>query len=353
MTTTPINKAPSMEAKKKLFDMILAFVKSQCIYVATRLGIFNLLEDEGEQSLESIAQKTDTKPERLYVILRALAHIDVLQEKPGQVFAPTELSSLLVTNKGSSIGHFAMHITEPAQWNAWKVLEDALHTGEVPFERANGKTVYEFCQDDEWSGDVFINAMSFLTNHAVDALLDVYDFSRFDTVMDVGGGQGGLIARIVKRFGCKGMLFEVPYVAETAPAYLEKQGVDQDAVQIISGDVFAEVPKGADAIAMKYFISAWNDEDAMKILYNCREALPPHGKIILLQAFIPDLDEPKVAPDGIMPGVFAVQVNVAVPGGGWRTKKHFRELFEKCGFQLEKVVDTETNLSAMEFGLAS
>ncbi|MBD1831172.1 hydroxyneurosporene methyltransferase [Cyanobacteria bacterium FACHB-472] len=353
MTTTPAKKTASMEAKKKLFDMVLAFVKSQCMYVATRLGIFNLLQDEGEQSLENLAQKTDTKPERLYFILRALAHLDVLEEKPGQIFAPTEVSSLLVTNQGPSMGHLAMHLTEPAQWDAWKVLEDALHTGEVPFEKANGKSVYQFCQDNEWSGDVFINAMSFLTNHAVDALLDVYDFSRFDTVMDVGGGQGGLIANIVKRFGCKGILFDVPYVAETAPAYLEKQGVDKDAVKIISGDVFESVPKGADAIAMKYFISAWNDEDAMKILHNCKQALPPHGKIILLQAFVPDLDEPKVAPDGIMSGIFAVQINVAVPGGGWRTKKQFKDLFEKCGFQLEKVVDTQTNLSAMEFGLVS
>jgi hypothetical protein len=352
MTTTQVNTS-SIEAKKKLFDMVLAFIKSQCIYIATRLGIFNLLQDEGEQSLETIAEKTNTKPERLYFILRALAHLDVLEQKPGKVFASTELSDLLVTNKGPSMGHFAMHITEPAQWDAWKVLEDALHTGEVPFERANGKGVYDFCQDNEWSGDVFINAMSYLTIHAVDALIDVYDFSRFNTVMDVGGGQGGLIARIVKQFGCKGILFDVPYVAETAPAYLEKQGIDKDAVQIITGDVFVEVPKGADAIVMKYFISAWNDEDAMKILHNCKQALPPHGKIILLQAFVPDLDEPKVAPDGIMPGIFAVQINVAVPGGGWRTRREFQELFEKSGFVLEKVVDTETNLSAMEFGLAS
>lgn len=352
MTSTPVNKVTSLEAKKKVFGMILAFVESQCVYVATRLGIFNLLQDEGEQNIESIAQKTETKAEKLYFILRALAHLGVLEEKPGRLFAPTEMSTLLVTNNGPSLGHFAMHVIEPAQWDAWKVLEDALHTGEVPFEKANDKSVYEFCQDNEWSGDVFINAMTFLTNHSIDAFLDVYDFSRFDTVMDVGGGQGSLIASIVKRFGCKGMLFDVPYVTESALAYLEKQGV-VNAVQILSGDVFIEVPKGADAIVMKYFISAWNDEDAMKILHNCKQALPPHGKIILLQAFVPDIDEPKVAPDGIMPGIFAVQVNVAVPGNGWHTRRHFQKLFEKCGFQLEKVVDTETNLSAMEFGLVS
>jgi hypothetical protein len=353
MTTTFLPTTSSIEAKKQLFDMVLAFIKSQCIYVSTRLGIFNLLHDQGEQTLEEIAQKTNTKPQRLYFILRALAHLNVLQEKPGQVFAATELSDLLITHQGPSIGHFALHLLEPAQWDAWKVLEEALHTGEVPFERANGKSVYQFCQDEEWSGDVFINAMSFLTDHAVDALLEVYDFSQYQTVMDVGGGQGGLIAKVVKKFGCQGMLFEVPYVAETAPAYLAKQGIDPDQVKIIAGDVFQEVPQGADAIVMKYFISAWNDEDAMKILHNCKQALPTHGKIILLQAFVPDLDDPKTAPDGIMPGVFAVQVNIAVPGGGWRTRKHFQALFEQCGFQLERVIDTTTNLSAMEFRIAA
>ena len=349
--TTP-TKTASMAAKSKLFDLILAFVKSQCIYTACRLGVFDLLE-EGEQTIESLAQKTNTDPERLYFIVRALAHLEVLQEKPGRIFAPTEASSLLVTNHGPSMGHLAMHLIEPAQWDSWKILEEALHQGVVPFELANGKGVYDYCRDEEWSGDTFIKAMSFLTDHTVDPLLDVCDFSRFNTVMDVGGGQGGLIARIVQRFGCNGILFDVPYVAETAPDYLKKQGVAADAVKIITGDVFESVPKGADAIVMKYFLSAWNDEDARKILQNCREALPPHGKIVLMQAFVPEIDEPKVAPDGIMPGIFAVQINVAVPGGGWRTRKQFQELFEQCGFKLEKTIDSATNLSAMEFSLDS
>lgn len=349
-TSSDTNTANLMESKRKVFSMIQAFWESQCVYVATRLGIPNLLQS-GPQSVESLAATTSTQVEKLYVILRALAHLEVLVEKPGRVFGPTELSALLVTNAGPSMGHFAMHITEPCQWDAWNQLEACLKTGEVPFERANGKTVYEFTRDNPWSGDVFINAMSFLTDHSVDALLDVYDFSRFDTVMDVGGGQGGLISRIVQKSGVKGILFDVPYVTETAPAFLAKQGVEQ-AVEIISGDVFESVPQGAEAIVMKYFISAWNDEDAMKILSNCKKALPEHGKIVLLQAFVPDLGEPPESPDGILPGLFAVQIMVAVPGGAWRTKQQFKDLFEKSGFRLEKVVHTGTNLSAMEFGLA-
>ncbi|PZO18970.1 MAG: hydroxyneurosporene methyltransferase [Leptolyngbya foveolarum] len=343
---------PNTEAKQRVFDLMLTFVKSQCLYVATRIGIFNLLDDKGQQSVEDLAQQTNTDPERLYFILRALAHVDVLEEKPDRIFAPTDTSKLLVTNKAPSAGHLAMHLIEPAQWDAWKILPEALEKGVVPFELANGKGVYQYCYDNEWSKDTFINAMSFLTGSQVDGLLEAYDFSQYDTVMDVGGGQGGLIASIVKRYGCKGVLFDLPDVTSTAKDYISGQGVNPDAIEIKTGDVFESVPKGADAIVMKHFISAWSDDDAMKILANCKAALPKEGRLVLLQSFVPDIDEPKTEADGIMPGIFAVQINVATPGGGWRTKKQFQILFEKSGFKLERIVKTNNSLSVMEFSLA-
>ncbi|MGC1306969.1 MAG: methyltransferase [Phormidesmis sp.] len=348
----PTQENPNSEAKQKVFDLMLAFVKSQCLYVATRLGIFNLLDDQGEQTVENLAQQTSTDTERLYFILRALAHVDVLAEKPGRVFAPTSASELLVTNKAPSAGHLAMHLIEPAQWDAWKVLPESLAQGVVPFELANGKGVYQYCYDNAWSKDTFIKAMSFLTGSQVDGLLDAYDFGQYAKVMDVGGGQGGLISSIVKRYGCKGILFDLADVTETARDYMNAQGIEPDAVEIKTGDVFEAIPRGADAIVMKHFISAWNDEDAMKILANCKQALPSSGKLVLLQSFVPDIDEPKTEADGIMPGIFAVQINVATPGGGWRTKKQFQTLFENSGFRLERIIQTSNSLSGMEFSVA-
>ena len=349
VTTT---EKPNTQAKQRVFDLMLTFVKSQCLYVATRIGIFNLLDDKGEQSVEELAQQTNTDPERLYFILRGLAHVDVLTEKPGRVFAPTETSKLLVTNKAPSAGHLAMHLIEPAQWDAWKILPEALEKGVVPFELANNKGVYQYCYDNEWSKETFIKAMSFLTGSQVEGLLNAYDFSQYDTVMDVGGGQGGLIASIVKQYGCKGILFDLPDVTHTAKEYISSQGVDPNAIEIKTGDVFEAIPTGADAIVMKHFISAWSDDDATKILANCKKALPKDGRLILLQSFVPDIDEPKTEADGIMPGIFAVQINVATPGGGWRTQKQFRTLFEKSGFTLERVIKTDNSLSGMEFSLA-
>ena len=120
---------------------MLTFVKSQCTYTAAWLGIFDLLDDLGSQSVEDSAQATNTDTERLYFILRALAHVEVLTEKPGRILAPTETSTLLVTNKEPSVGHLLMHLIEPAQWDAWKVLPEALAQGVVPLELANKKGV--------------------------------------------------------------------------------------------------------------------------------------------------------------------------------------------------------------------
>ena len=336
-------------ASKKLAQMTYGYWQSQCLYVATNLGIPNLLQS-GPMTVEMIAKETSTKVETLYVLLRALAHLGVFVEKPGRVFAATELSEHLITNAEPSLGHFLMHIIEPSMWDAWRELGNSLKTGEVAFERAQGKNFYEFFMtENPDSRNLFNNAMSFLTNQAIDSLFEVYDFGQFDTVMDVGGNQGALIAHIVKKFGCKGILFDLPHEIETAPAFLAKQGIDQDAVQVIGGNALEEIPKGADAIIMKYFLSVFSVEDAIKVLTRCREALPKEGKVVLLQTLVPPRGAPVEYPDGTIPALAAVQMMVTNPGGYWRTEQEYKELFEKSGFQLEKVIYTGTSLTVMEF----
>ncbi len=336
------------ESKKKIYRIIYGYWQSQCVYVATNLGIPNLLQD-GPQTIETIAQKTGTKVEKLYVVLRALGHLGVFAEKPGRVFASTELSELLISNGSPSIGDFLMHITEPNMWDAWRELENSLKTGEVPFELAKSQDFYSsYMTENPKSKHLFNNAMSFLTSEAVDPLFEVYDFGRFETVMDVGGNQGTLISNIVKKFGCKGILFDLPNEVETAPNNLAKYGVN-DVVQVIGGSALESLPKGADAIVMKYFLSVFSREDSIKVLTNCREALPEHGRVILLQTLVPALGAPVEYPDGTIPALAAVQMMITNPGGYWRTEQEYKQLFEASGFKLEQVVPTGTSLTLMEF----
>lgn len=336
-------------ASNKLAKMIYGYWQSQCLYVATNLGIPNLLQS-GPMTVENIAKETSTKVETLYVVLRALAHLGVFAEKPGRVFAATELSELLITNAQPSLGHFLMHVTEPVMWDAWRELGDSLKTGEVAFERAHGEKFYDFFMaENHGNRNLFNNAMSFLTNQAIDSLFEVYDFGQFDTVMDVGGNQGTLIAHIVKKFGCKGILFDLPHEVEAAPAFFASQGLDKDAVQIVGGNALEELPKGASAIVMKYFLSVFNVEDARRVITRCREALPKQGKVVLLQTLVPPRGAPVEYPDGTIPALAAVQMMITNPGGYWRTEQEYKELFSSSGFQLEKVIYTGTSLTVMEF----
>ena len=336
------------ESKKKVYRMIYGYWQSQCVYVATRLGIPNLLH-YGPQTVEIIAEKTSTKVEKLYVVLRALAHLGVFVEKPGRVFASTELSELLVQNGSPSIGDFLMHITEPNMWDGWRELENSLKTGEVPFELAKNQDFYSsYMTQNPESKSLFNNAMSFLTAEAIDPLFDAYNFGQFETVMDVGGNQGTLIANIVKKFGCQGILFDLPHEVETAPDNLEKYGVN-GAVKIVGGSALEALPTGADAIVMKYFLSVFSKEDAIKVLKNCREALPKQGKVILLQTLVPPVGAPVEYPDGTIPALAAVQMMITNPGGYWRTEQEYKDLFAASGFQLEQVVHTGTSLTVLEF----
>lgn len=336
------------ESKKKIYRMIYGYWQSQCIYVATSLGIPNLLQNQ-PLTIAEIADKTSTNQEKLYVVLRALAHLGVFQEKPGRIFTSTELSDHLVQNDSPSISDFLMHIIEPDMWDGWRELENSLKSGEVPFERAKGQDFYSsFMEQNPKSKKRFNNAMSFLTNEAVDSLFEYYDFGQFNTVMDVGGNLGTLIANIVKKFGCKGMLFDLPNEVETAPDNLSKLGV-LDSVKVVGGSALDALPKGADAIVMKYFLSVFNKEDAVKVLSNCREALPKQGKVILLQTLVPSVGAPVEYPDGTVPALAAVQMMITNPGGYWRTQQEYEDLFSASGFQLEQVVHTGTSLTIMEF----
>ncbi|MGB3513269.1 MAG: methyltransferase [Microcoleaceae cyanobacterium] len=304
---------------------------------------------DGPKTVEIIAEKTGTKVEKLYVVLPALAHLGVFVEKPGRVFTSTELSELLISNGSPSIGDFLMHITEPNMWDGWRELENSLKTGEVPFELAKGKDFYtSYMTENPQSKKLFNNAMSYLTAEVVEPLFEVYDFGRFQTVMDVGGNQGTLIANIVKIFGCKGILFDLPHEVETAPNNLAKYGVN-DAVTVIGGSALESLPKGADAIVMKYFLSVFSKEDSIKVLTNCREALPKDGRVILLQTLVPAVGAPVEYPDGTIPALAAVQMMITNPGGFWRTEQEYKDLFAASGFQLEQIVHTGTSLTVMEF----
>jgi ubiquinone/menaquinone biosynthesis C-methylase UbiE len=189
---------------------------------------------------------------------------------------------------------------------------------------------------------VFDAAMTSISTLESKAVVAAYDFSGINTLVDVAGGHGLMIATVLKaNRKMRGILFDLAHVTAGARALLQSGGV-AGRCQIVSGDFFASVPKGGDACVMKHIIHDWDDERATQILRNCHRALPPGGKVLILEAVIPPGNRAHFGK------LLDLEMLVLTPRGRERTQAEFRELLKRAGFRLRRVVPTETHLSVVE-----
>jgi hypothetical protein len=175
------------------------------------------------------------------------------------------------------------------------------------------------------------------------AVLEVYDFSGVDTLMDVAGGHGFILCEILSRYpSLKGILFDVPSVVDDPKCAQCLLNVNHRC-RTIAGNFFEHIPGGADAYYMQHIIHDWDDEPALKILGNCRQALQgrKNGKLLVVDSVIPQTPEPHF-------GKLLDLEMLLMPGGRERTEPEFRTLFAKAGFEITRIVPTSRPDSIIE-----
>ena len=324
----------------QMLQLISGFWVSRCIYVVAKLGVPDLLKD-GPKSAHELAAATGAHPPSLFRVLRALAAVDVLMQTDDKRFGNTPLSETLRSDVPGSIRAFAMTELGEEHYPAWGELMHSVRTGEIAFDKAFGEPVWEFFAKHEENAKIFNDAMSGMTAQAEQALHAAYSFEGINTLIDVGGGHGGLITSILRRNpNMRGILFDSPQVVEGAKSKIAEAGIG-DRCEVVGGDFFESVPKGADAIIMKWIIHDWNDEQSIAIMKNCHRALSANGKLILVEAVVPPGDEMHFAK--------FIDLNMLVmTGGRERTEEEFRQLYETAGFRLTRVVPTESPFSVIE-----
>ena len=236
---------------------------------------------------------------------------------------------------------FAMTELGEEHYPAWGELLHSVRTGGIAFDKAFGESVWEFFAKHPDNAKIFNDAMSGMTAQANEALHATYDFAGIKTIVDVGGGHGGLITSILERNPqIRGILFDSPPVIEGAKTLLEGSGIS-DRCELVGGDFFESVPEGGDGIIMKWIIHDWNDEQSVAIMRNCYQALPENGKLILVEAVVPEGSEPHFAK--------FIDLNMLVmTGGRERTAEEFRLLYEASGFTLKRIINTESPFSVIE-----
>jgi ubiquinone/menaquinone biosynthesis C-methylase UbiE len=324
----------------QMLQIISGFWVARCVYVVAKLGIADLIND-GPRTADELAAATSTHAPSLFRVLRALAAVGVVTQDDQNRFGSTPLSQTLCANAPGSIRAFAMTELGEEHYPAWGELLYSVRTGGIAFDKAFGEPVWEFFAKNPENAQIFNDAMSGMTAQANEAVHAAYAFSGINKIIDVGGGHGGLITGILKKNPqMRGILFDAPPVIEGATTRVQESGV-ADRCELVAGDFFKSVPEGGDGIVMKWIIHDWNDEQSISIMKNCHRALPAGGKLILIEAVVPDTNEPHFSK--------FIDLNMLViTGGRERTPEEFRQLYEASGFKLSRIVPTESPFSAIE-----
>jgi O-methyltransferase domain/Dimerisation domain len=306
---------------------------TQAIHVAASLGIADLLRD-GPQDSETLAAATASHAPSLHRVLRALASVGVLHEDDDGGFALTAIGACLRSDAPEPVGGWAVFVGRPYHWQAWGALLHGVRTGENAFRSVHGTDVWDYRAADAEESAIFDAAMTAIMLRANRHVLAAYDFGRFATVVDVGGGRGAFLGAVLEANpGMRGILFDQPHVVEGA--------VVGERCEVVPGSFFDAVPEGADAYLLKAVLHDWEDEDAVRILRRCRTAIPDHGALLVVERDLGAANEnadAKLSDLNMMIG----------PGGRERTGAEFAALFAAGGFALERTTPTAIALSVFE-----
>src|SRR5689334_9416595 len=333
----PVNQPPVPE---QILQIIMNFWSSRAVYIFAKLGIPDLLKS-GPKTVEELAADTKMHAPSLYRVLRALASIGFVSATADGRFGQTPLSEILVTDAPGSLRWFTISELGQEHYPAWGNLMHSVKTGEIAFDNFFAADVWKYFEQNPEDAAVFNNSMSGITAATNEEILAVYDFSPFATVVDVGGGHGGLITSILKANPkLKGILLDAPQVIEGARPKIEAAGL-ADRCEIVAGDFFKAVPAGGDAYVMKWIIHDWDDDRAITILKNCRDQMSPDARVIIVDCVVPENNEPDFSK------FFDLNMMV-MTGGKERTEKEFAQLLNAAGFKLRRVIPTKVPTSIVE-----
>jgi SAM-dependent methyltransferase len=328
----------SRNTEETLNRMIVGSWLTQAIYVAAEIGIADLLA-AGPRTADELARDTGTHGPSLYRVLRALTSIGLFNEEIDGRFSLTPMGELLGSDTPGSKRPLAI-MAGSEFYRSWGGLLTSVKTGDSAFDKVFGKPFFQYMSmnPDRWR--IYDSAMTAVHDSETLPVLDAYDFAPFRTIVDVGGGNGRTLAAILRRHpDARGVLFDLPSVANRAEEVFAGVGLS-DRCSIVGGNFFDSVPASGDAYLLRHVLHDWNDDEAISILANCRDAMRPGGRVLVVETVIPSGNEPCFGK--------LLDLMMLVVGGRERTQEQYETLFSAAGLRLTGIVPTAHEVSVIE-----
>jgi SAM-dependent methyltransferase len=332
-------QAPELPPAWQFHQLMTAYYVPQAIYVAAQLGLADQLASH-PHSADELARVTGTNPAALNLLLYALSSVGIFAATPDGIWRLTPLATYLQSDTPHSQRGWALFHGNIG-YRTWAELRHTIDTGAAMFARAFGADFYSYMATHPEIAAEWDTAMNQTARGWLGALTASYDFHGLGTVVDVGGGQGALLAGILRDVpALRGILFDLPHVVAGAAALLYEAGV-ADRCTVTGGNMFEPIPRGGDAYILSRVLFNWDDEHALDILRSCRRACGPDAKLLVLDVVNSNADKPEEA-------VFGDLNLLLLFGGHQRTEQQFRALLRAAGFAIARILPTQSHFKLIE-----
>jgi DNA-binding MarR family transcriptional regulator len=277
-------------------SLIFGRWRSQILYSAAELRIFDRLDESRHRSAAEVAEEAVLDSSLLYRLMRALGAMGLVEESADKRFRLTPSGGLLQSRAEGSLLYMALLEEGPEHYALWKHLPEMVRDGrQNAFPREYGKPAFEYASENERYASIFNQAMSSFsgvqTGLAVEALRK-FDLSNVRTWCDVGGGQGHMLCSLLQQNShLQGIVLDLPsVVSQQERGWASKLGV-ANRCQYVGGDMFADVPP-ADAYSLKMILHDWSDEECVRILRNLRRRVSGPGRVFIVEHIVPSAADP-------------------------------------------------------------
>lgn len=325
----------------QLLQISDGLVIQQALYAAAKLGIADLL-DGHPKAVSELATHLHVNESALLRVLRLLACQGVFEEIAPGSFRNTDVSQFLRTGVQGSVRATVIFKGSEFFYAPFAEILYSIETGQPARDKLSGMNTFEYLKQNPELARIFDDAMTNMSELTAPAMAAAYDFAAWESVMDVGGGNGMLLAAILKAHpGMRGVLADLPHVLDRARQRGVLSGELDARSEFRVCDFFREVPTGCHAYLMKSVIHDWDDERAHRILANCQRAVPEDGALLLVERALPD--------NNVASPTRCVDIAMLVlTGGRERTTEEHRVLLAKAGFRLNRVFPVPGDFNIIE-----
>jgi ubiquinone/menaquinone biosynthesis C-methylase UbiE len=316
---------------KRMLQLLSSLWVTRAVGSFARLGLADAMED-GAEDHAAIAAARGLAPDRVYRLLRALTTVGLVSEPARGRFTLTPLGRLLGSHAPNNTRTTAIFLNDYFA-DMWMHLDDALTGERTAFEALKGRPFFAWLGEHPDEARRFNRMMLEVHGPETPAIVAAYDFSPFEHVVDVGGGNGSLLSAVLAAYpNRRATLFDM---AEAVAAAKRGEGGPLPGVAFVAGDVFTTAaPEGGDLYLIRHLMHDYDDPDCVRILANVRRAMRPNARVLVLEAPLPSDDSPG-------PGRWLDLQVMMLCGGRERTVEEYARLFEQAGLRLARTIPTE------------